>query len=251
MKTNFNILAVAFLLFLPSFFYANAFFDEFNNQNFLIFTLPRSGTHLLKKCIKLLTEEDFKHTHIDYNFSIKHRDLLYFNKVKMLTIIRDPRDWIVSFFTSKSSRISMDRKLTAALTAFGMFRYNYMIPLHHPDHLRYKKVSDYYNNLLMTWLNNYSDLCVIRFEKLVGPQGGGTKEEQIEEIVKICRFLNINCTIKKIKEISNQLFGNTLTFRRGKFGYWKTYFTEEHKQLFKKDMGEIVATLGYENDLNW
>jgi hypothetical protein len=41
------------------------------------------------------------------------------------------------------------------------------------------------------------------------------------------------------------------TFRSGKTGEWKKYFTEEHKELFKKVGGELLVKLGYEKDFNW
>jgi len=41
------------------------------------------------------------------------------------------------------------------------------------------------------------------------------------------------------------------TFRSGKTGGWKTYFTDEHKKLFKKVAGDLVVQLGYEKDNDW
>jgi len=36
------------------------------------------------------------------------------------------------------------------------------------------------------------------------------------------------------------------TFRSGKAGGWRTAFNEEHRQLFQKVAGDLVARLGYE-----
>jgi hypothetical protein len=41
------------------------------------------------------------------------------------------------------------------------------------------------------------------------------------------------------------------TFRSGKTGEWKKYFTEEHKKIFKDVAGELLVRLRYEKDLNW
>ncbi len=41
------------------------------------------------------------------------------------------------------------------------------------------------------------------------------------------------------------------TFRQGKSGSWREYFTEEHKRLFKDIAGDILIQLGYENDYDW
>ncbi len=41
------------------------------------------------------------------------------------------------------------------------------------------------------------------------------------------------------------------TFRSGKTGEWKKYFTEEHKKIFKGAAGDLLVRLGYEKDNNW
>jgi Sulfotransferase domain len=41
------------------------------------------------------------------------------------------------------------------------------------------------------------------------------------------------------------------TFRSGKTGEWKKYFTEEHKKMFKDIAGNLLVLLGYEKDRDW
>ena len=41
------------------------------------------------------------------------------------------------------------------------------------------------------------------------------------------------------------------TFRSGKTGEWKKYFTEEHTKIFKDVAGDLLVQLGYEKDNNW
>jgi sulfotransferase 6B1 len=41
------------------------------------------------------------------------------------------------------------------------------------------------------------------------------------------------------------------TFRSGKTGEWKKYFTAEHKKIFKDVAGKLLVKLGYEKDNNW
>lgn len=230
----------------------NIFFDIYQGHKFFIFTVPKSGTHLLKKCVTLITGQSCKHTHIDYDFSVQHREILLKNKVKGLTVIRDPRDWFISFFRAfRPHRMSFDEVLTRALSGFGDLRYNHGRPLHHKDHLRYRMSSDFFKQFLMRWLDNYPDLYVARFEKLVGPKGGGTKAEQAEEIMNIAQYLGKNITLEEAESIGARLFGGTQTFRVGKFGYWKESFTDQHKALFKKDMGDRLIRWGYEKDSDW
>lgn len=41
------------------------------------------------------------------------------------------------------------------------------------------------------------------------------------------------------------------TFRSGKTGEWKKYFTDAHKKIFKGAAGDLLVRLGYEKDNNW
>lgn len=41
------------------------------------------------------------------------------------------------------------------------------------------------------------------------------------------------------------------TFRSGKTGEWKKYFTYEHKKIFKEVAGDLLIKLGFETDQNW
>jgi sulfotransferase 6B1 len=41
------------------------------------------------------------------------------------------------------------------------------------------------------------------------------------------------------------------TFRSGKTGGWREFFTDEHKQLFKDVAGDLVVRLGYEPTNDW
>lgn len=41
------------------------------------------------------------------------------------------------------------------------------------------------------------------------------------------------------------------TFRAGKTGEWKKYFTPEHKKIFKEAAGDLLIRLGYEKDDGW
>ncbi len=45
--------------------------------------------------------------------------------------------------------------------------------------------------------------------------------------------------------------GRSPTFRSGKTGEWKKYFTEEHKEIFKEAAGDLLIRLGYEETGNW
>ena len=41
------------------------------------------------------------------------------------------------------------------------------------------------------------------------------------------------------------------TFRSGKTGGWREYFSDEHKLLFKDVAGDLLVRLGYETNNDW
>lgn len=91
-----------------------------------------------------------------------------------------------------------------------------------------------------------------RFERLVGPQGGGTAEAQRAEVQSIARHLGLAPTREQVESIAARLFGQaSLTFRRGQIGAWREHFREEHKAAFKRVAGQQLIELGYERDLDW
>ena len=102
----------------------------------------------------------------------------------------------------------------------------------------------------MPW-KNVPSICAVKFEDLVGPAGGGSTQRQHETINRIAHHLDINLSSPIISLIAQELFGQSITFRQGKIGAWKEYFTQEHKDLFKKYAGQLLIDLGYEYDFDW
>ena len=112
---------------------------------------------------------------------------------------------------------------------------------------------DLYPNILKIakeWLE-YPFIFVCYYENLVGEKGDGSSTKQEQEIISLAEYLNINISPEKIKFITNHLYGNSRTFRKGKISDWESCFTEEHKIEFKKRMGQDLIDLGYEKDFNW
>jgi hypothetical protein len=105
-------------------------------------------------------------------------------------------------------------------------------------------------NSFMPWVFNDKFLS-IRFEDLVGPNGGGTLESQQKTIYEIADFIGVRVDEKRITDVVNDIFGGTPTFNEGQIDGWKKYFTDEHKKAFKKVAGRLLIDLGYEKDLNW
>jgi len=238
-------------------------------------TMRKSGTHLLEKYLRLLLcptdkKDDKLKNSVDKRYvrtiSYKGRKV-YFkhlcnedlllpsipSKRKKIVLLRDPRDVLVSSiyffptmpqgkrdkasvdFIRKWDRLSIDRKITSLLTEA-------LVPS--------MRVHVGQFTIVPTYLSMENTL-LIYFEDLVGSQGGGSDERQFFAMEKIAEFIGADFDDSIYQKIKIDLFGSSKTFRSGKIGSWKAHFTDEHKTLFKKYYGDLLITMGYEEDYNW
>jgi hypothetical protein len=94
--------------------------------------------------------------------------------------------------------------------------------------------------------------CVLDFHKLMGAHGGAaTDQDALNELKKIAKALSMNVSDKRLFKIYKEHFGKGWNFFRGKVGSWKDYFNEEHKAAVKKEIGDLLIELGYEKDDQW
>ena len=92
---------------------------------------------------------------------------------------------------------------------------------------------------------------LVRFEELIGDKGGGSREIQRRMIRKLAAFLETECDEPVVDGICTSLFGGTYTFNSGLIGRWRKGFSEAHKALFKETAGRMLIDLGYEASMNW
>ena len=101
------------------------------------------------------------------------------------------------------------------------------------------------------WLEDPSTLAV-RFEDLIGLQGGGDSERQLAAIENIGRFVSRPVDRDQAEHIAQRMYGQgSLTFRKGQMGDWRNHFTDAHKQVFKEVAGDTLIELGYERSMDW
>jgi hypothetical protein len=103
---------------------------------------------------------------------------------------------------------------------------------------------------VMAWSSEACD-CTVRFEDIVGPQGGGSRDNQIITLRRVARHLGVSVDDDAIAHIADNLFGGTLTFRKGEIGSWRQTLSAEHKRLFKQIAGDVLVKMGYERSLDW
>ncbi len=255
-------------------------------------TIPKSGTHLLTKCIRLIHGWPIKERSHNDNKEKIHKEtkeyiqddlislmverqlpkslknesahLPYTQKTysiiikkceKILFLIRDPRDQLISYIRFSSDKENFqNHELRNDLLSIMLQKR----PKHAYSGCRQQVIADFIWNFGIT---NFYDLYIpwlqckntytVKFENLVGSRGGGSDQDQMKELKNIAQHIGISLTHNRALEITEKLFGGTGTFREGQIGSWKKYFTKEHKALFKEHAGQLLIDLGYEKDLNW
>jgi sulfotransferase 6B1 len=235
-----------------------------NHQKIFMATIPKSGTHLISKLMKGLTKRsvvrilkpdpqkiaggwfpdtpknEIIRSHLGYDAGVASR--LKRDKFRCLFMVRDPRDQVVSMAYWIVTRANAHPEEAAA---------------YKEDHAYFDKVllrrilgiKKCYDRF-MPWMDNPL-FYTVRFENLVGSEGGGSDAAQLDEIKEIVKHLNVPISNQEIKKCAKNLFGGTSTFRKGQIGGWKKHFKKEHIKVFKEVAGQLLIDLGYENDLNW
>lgn len=174
---------------------------------------------------------------------------------KQVLLLRDPRDVVVShafyvqreplhfhnrYFTDTLK--SDDERIMATIRGFGPDASNGGAPL--------LPIGESFAGFI-PWLNEPSTLA-IRFEDLIGSQGGGDGERQLAAIEAIGDFVGRPVDRGQAGHVAQKMYGKgSLTFRKGQAGDWRNHFTEAHRHAFKEVAGDMLIKLGYERDMEW
>lgn len=255
---------------------------------FVLMTIPKSGSHLVIKALHYMTggvpvwhtrfpslfciptKDGFLYTHLVISKDLEE-DYLYLPKLKRIINIRDLRDVCISMVGHilkmpwpgmTKDQIENFKKMSFDDQLMFVIQYNYEIQPNDPIALQVslKKIAEQ----AVTYCNN-KKILVCRYENLVGVEGGGSARDQFDELRKITDYLDIrDFSDDDLWGIATRLYGNQIdvfkqkgfehyesTFRRGRIGAWKEMFKEEHKDAFKKTLGQALIDLGYEKDFNW
>ncbi len=103
----------------------------------------------------------------------------------------------------------------------------------------------------MDWLPS-ENIQVIKYENLIGPEGGGTSDAQVNELVRIANYIGWKVNKNELIEAAKKIYyTKSKTFRAGGQGGWEKYFTGYHKSRFKALLGNELISLGYERDMDW
>jgi len=95
------------------------------------------------------------------------------------------------------------------------------------------------------WLLYHPNVLKLRFEDLVGEEGGGSRPIQDAAVERWARFLAVNVPTEQLTE---GLFGGTRTFHEGRTDSWRDVFKEHHLRAFEREFGDVLVDYGYAED---
>ncbi len=164
-------------------------------------------------------------------------------------IYRDPRDLLVSqvFFATDMQEEHGMHAYYNSLPDISA-RLNVAITGIEQEGLRMVSVQQRYEGVFQ-WLEQKNVMCM-RFEDLINNRDA-TLSAMLDEVEKT------GYKIPTQREKAIAVLAESIqpkkshTFRAGTTGGWKTYFTNEHKKLFKDVAGDLVVRLGYEKSNDW
>jgi hypothetical protein len=164
-------------------------------------------------------------------------------------IYRDPRDMLVShvFFATDMHEEHGMHAYYQSLPDFGE-RLKVAITGIERDGMKMVSVRQRYEGVFQ-WLETPGVLC-LRFEDLINNRDA-TLHAMLDEVEKT--GYKIPTPREKALAVLTEAIQpkKSHTFRSGKTGGWKQYFTDEHKSLFKEVAGDLLVRLGYEKNNDW
>ncbi|HET7464660.1 MAG TPA: hypothetical protein VFJ82_25685 [Longimicrobium sp.] len=95
------------------------------------------------------------------------------------------------------------------------------------------------------WLLYHPNVLKLRFEDLVGEEGGGSRLSQAAAIERWATFLAVDVPAEKL---ARGLFGGTATFNQGRVDSWRDVFKEHHLRAFEREFGDVLVDYGYAGD---
>jgi hypothetical protein len=178
-------------------------------------------------------------SHVGYTDLILNKSLQL--NYKPLLIIRDPRAVLNSFvhyvstetehsLFNEFNKLTEAEKFRKALNGFCSDT---------------KQLQSIYTRCLAveSWRKNNLVLTV-KFEDLIGAQGGGSDIFQKKVLNKICEF--VGGDERKIENVANNLFGSKdMTFRKGKVDSWKREIPHDLHHRINMELEDILSIWGY------
>lgn len=233
----------------------------------LCVSIPKAGTHLLERALCLhpnlyrkllptISEENVGRwkgfpgllakvrpgqvvaSHL--RFRPEYPEIVARMGVRPIFLIRDPRDIVVSQVHYVSKRT--DHRLHAIFAELPDMR----------ERLRLAIAGDVDRDVVsighrLSYFAGWLDAAlVVRFEDLVGPDGGGDRSRQRAAVRSIYGSMGMDLDETELGSLCDRLFSaDSPTFRSGAIGGWRRFFDPELSALFDTTVGDRIRPYGY------
>lgn len=234
----------------------------------LCVSIPKSGTHLLERAICLhprfyrkiiptVSDENIRRwrgvdgllsrlrsgqvavSHL--RFKPAYPGMIAHRGTRGVFLVRDPHDVVVSQVHYVSKRT--DHRLHELFGQRPDFRDKVRLAISGEPSSNLPSIAErleYFSG----WLD--SGCLVVRFEDLIGAEGGGDHERQEETVRTIFGHLGAETNDETVRSVCARLFSpDSPTFRRGAIGGWRSAFDEELEALFDRVVGDRAVPYGY------
>ena len=239
------------------------------SKKILIVSIQKSGTHLIQNVMK---QADFESIGVgrnakmtDFN-GLKDNQYLWSHfapsdeiqmalergdeSVYIIFNFRDPRDVLVSWFywLHPNSDKSMHLHQNYMKKVYSHFNDDELLYIFiRNDKFREVEYNPIEYFRLSRVLYFHPKVLNVRFEDLVGSNGGGSDDLQKKTIENIFNYLKIkNIDVDKIAK--NSFDKTSETFRKGKIGSYKELLSPMQIKLFNELHGDIIKQYGYALD---
>ena len=163
-------------------------------------------------------------------------------------IFRDPRDVVVShvFYVTEIEARHVHHDYYTSLPNFGS-RLKVSIQGRPDSDVEFPDIAARFAPYL-GWLDQ-SSVMKIHFEALIDDRAATLNHILDHFLARVPLQAPRRLILDTLESSINP--SKSPTFRSGKTGEWKKYFTDEHKKIFKDAAGDLLVRLGYEKDNDW
>lgn len=206
--------------------------------------LPRKASAAkIRGAIEAMAPGEFALWHVPYSKSMQQ--IVSELDVAMILVVRDPRDVAVSH-ARHIARFTGHRlhKQFSAMTAVQQMHAVIMgLVEEATGEVVLESLADRYAHLL-GW-RRHSRVLVVRFEDLVGEQGGGSAATQRDAVGDLLRFVGVPADGSLVQRMAASVFGGTVTFHRGAIGSWRSELDDSQAAQIERALSGVMDSLGY------
>jgi hypothetical protein len=236
----------------------------------LSISLPKAGTHLLERAVCLhprlhrkmlatvwpealerwqglsglldtLAPGQVVVAHLP--FELDYPAVIEAGGVRALFLTRDPRDIVLS--QAHYAVQKPDHPFHQAFAGQTDLRGRVLVAIEGDPATGLPSIGDRLERYV-GWLRGPAE--TVRFEDLIGPNGGGDAARQRDAVERIYRHLGFDVDAALVERVCGELFSDASpTFRKGAIGGWRERFDDELSERFSARVSdERLRAYGYE-----